>query len=115
MRETEFREWLEANGANSVSGRNTRVYAVKTIESNLGALGFSQSDLDAISIAVPNYLHHPLALKAFEAGLHVLCEKPIAMTAAQGDEMAADQAAVPSASGGGSSGPSTTPLPPYPP
>jgi len=48
-----------------------------------------QSDLDAISIAVPNYLHHPLTLKAFEAGLHVLCEKPIAMTAAQGDEMAA--------------------------
>ncbi len=48
MRETEFREWLEANGANSVSGRNTRVYAVKTIESNLGALGFSQSDLDAV-------------------------------------------------------------------
>ena len=48
MRETEFREWLEANGANSVSGRNTRIYAVKTIESNLGALGFSQSDLDAV-------------------------------------------------------------------
>jgi predicted dehydrogenase len=48
-----------------------------------------QSDLDAVSIAVPNFLHHPLALKAFEAGQHVLCEKPIAITVSQGEEMVA--------------------------
>jgi hypothetical protein len=39
MREAEFRQWLQANGANTDAGRNTRVHAVKTIERNLSALG----------------------------------------------------------------------------
>lgn len=45
--------------------------------------------LDAVSICVPNKFHHPLALAAFEAGCHVLCEKPMAMNAAEGREMLA--------------------------
>ena len=36
--------------------------------------------LDVVSIAVPTFLHAPIALAAFERGLHVLCEKPIART-----------------------------------
>lgn len=47
MQETEFRQWLQANGANSENGRNTRVFAVKKIESYLAALGSPHSDLDA--------------------------------------------------------------------
>ncbi|WP_422357006.1 AAA family ATPase [Qipengyuania flava] len=47
MRDQEFRDWLEANGANSAAGRNSRVHAVKTIEAKLGELGFSQPDLDS--------------------------------------------------------------------
>ncbi len=43
--------------------------------------------LDAVAIATPNYTHHPLTLKAFDAGLHVLCEKPLALNAAQAQEM----------------------------
>lgn len=46
MREEEFRYWLEANGANTENGRNTRVYAVRTIEKKLSDLGFSYADLD---------------------------------------------------------------------
>lgn len=34
--------------------------------------------LDAVSIGVPNALHAPIALAAFEHELHVLCEKPLA-------------------------------------
>lgn len=34
--------------------------------------------LDGISIASPNYLHAPMTLAALDAGLHVLCEKPMA-------------------------------------
>ncbi|WP_129658352.1 Gfo/Idh/MocA family protein [Rothia halotolerans] len=43
--------------------------------------------LDAVSIAVPTFLHAPIALAALERGLHVLCEKPIARTAEEGQSM----------------------------
>src|SRR2546425_2647179 len=39
----------------------------------------SGGGLDALVIATPNSLHHPQAMAAFEAGLHVICEKPLAM------------------------------------
>ena len=35
---------------------------------------FDRAELDAVSIAVPNKLHAPLTIAAFEHGLHVLCE-----------------------------------------
>ena len=43
--------------------------------------------LDIVSIATPNKFHKPLSLAAFKAGCHVLCEKPMAMSAAEGREM----------------------------
>jgi len=49
----------------------------------------ARGGLDALVIATPNSLHHPQALAAIEAGLHVVCEKPLAMDAAQAREMAA--------------------------
>src|SRR3546814_4638721 len=48
VRDKEFREWLEANGANTEAGRNTRSYAVRTVEAKLSELGFEQSTLDEI-------------------------------------------------------------------
>jgi predicted dehydrogenase len=47
------------------------------------------SNLDAVSIAVPNYLHAPIAIEALRRGLHVLCEKPMATTLAEAKEMVA--------------------------
>ncbi|BBQ82805.1 MULTISPECIES: AAA family ATPase [Enterobacteriaceae] len=46
MLEIEYREWLEARGAQALSARNTRVYAIKTIEKNLAALGSPYNDLN---------------------------------------------------------------------
>lgn len=49
----------------------------------------ADADIDAVSIAVPNHLHLPMALAAFEAGKHVLIEKPLARTVAEGEQMVA--------------------------
>lgn len=48
-------------------------------------------ELDAIYNPLPNNLHVPWSIKAARAGKHVLCEKPIALTAAQAAELAAVQ------------------------
>ncbi len=45
--------------------------------------------VDAVSITTPNGLHHPMALEAIRHGKHVWCEKPMALTLAQAEEMAA--------------------------
>jgi predicted dehydrogenase len=45
--------------------------------------------LDIACIATPNTFHKPLTLAAFEAGAHVLCEKPMAMNAKEAREMLA--------------------------
>ena len=48
------------------------------------------SDLfEAVVIATPNDTHHPFATRALRHGLHVLCEKPLALSLAQAEEMAA--------------------------
>jgi predicted dehydrogenase len=47
-----------------------------------------KENLDVVSVATPNKFHKPLTLAALEAGCHVLCEKPMAMNAAEAREMA---------------------------
>jgi predicted dehydrogenase len=44
---------------------------------------------DIVSIAVPTQFHFQVALDALDAGCHVLVEKPIAATVAEGNEMSA--------------------------
>src|SRR5262245_43417663 len=43
--------------------------------------------VDAITIAAPTHLHRDLALACIDCGVHVLVEKPIAATVAEGEEI----------------------------
>jgi predicted dehydrogenase len=43
--------------------------------------------LDVVSVATPNKFHMPLTVQALEAGCHVLCEKPMAMSAQEAQQM----------------------------
>lgn len=42
---------------------------------------------DIVSLAVPNFLHCPMAVQALDSGCHVLCEKPLARSAAEAQKM----------------------------
>jgi len=43
--------------------------------------------VNPINIALPNHLHQEWTTRAAQAGKHVPCEKPLAMAAAEWDEM----------------------------
>lgn len=44
-------------------------------------------DIDVVDIALPNYLHAPVALAAAQAGKIILCEKPLAISLAEAEAM----------------------------
>jgi len=47
----------------------------------------SSGEIDAVYIALPNNMHHEYTVRACRAGLNVLCEKPMAVTEAECEEM----------------------------
>jgi predicted dehydrogenase len=44
-------------------------------------------EIDAVLIATPHYDHPPIAVDAFRRGIHVLCEKPVAVTVGAAREL----------------------------
>ena len=66
---------LDESRARKVIGPRSTVEAETSLTSLL-----ARDDIDAIAIATPARSHAPIALAAFEAGKHVLVEKPLADT-----------------------------------
>ncbi len=84
-------------------GRNTEAvnqfaetWGYESVETDWHKL-IERKDIDAIDICVPNNLHKEIAMAAAEAGKMVLCEKPLAMNADEGQQMceAIERAGVP--------------------
>jgi myo-inositol 2-dehydrogenase/D-chiro-inositol 1-dehydrogenase/scyllo-inositol 2-dehydrogenase (NAD+) len=48
-----------------------------------------QKDVDAVVITTPTFTHAAITIDAAEAGKHILCEKPMALTLKEADEMIA--------------------------
>ena len=50
----------------------------------------AEAKLDAVSVTLPTYMHREYALKTLEAGVNVLCEKPMALNVEDGQAMLAE-------------------------
>ena len=46
-------------------------------------------DIDVIYVVLPNSMHHEFVLRAARAGKHVICEKPVAVSVKEAEEMVA--------------------------
>lgn len=70
-------------------------YVLGVLEKNTGVAAYTdyermlaEAELDAVVIATPSSAHAPMVRAAFERGLHVFCEKPLTLSAADSDELA---------------------------
>jgi len=106
MGRTHFQAWQGQEGAEvtAVCEANADVLANATaagnIEQQSGAVDLTgisvydnvdtmlaEAGLDAVSITLPTHLHPPFTIKALDAGVHVLCEKPMALNTDDCDAM----------------------------
>ena len=71
----------------------TRLGIAKAYDSYEALL--ADPEIDAIYNPLPNHLHVSWTIKALEAGKHVLCEKPIGLSAAEAEELVAAAARYP--------------------
>jgi len=69
-------------------------YVLGVLEKNTGVSAYgdyermlAEADLDAVVIATPSSSHAPMVRAAFERGLHVFCEKPLTLDAAESEEL----------------------------
>jgi predicted dehydrogenase len=46
-----------------------------------------QDGIEVVAIVTPNHLHHPIARAFLEAGIHVICDKPISRTVAEAEDL----------------------------
>ena len=70
---------------------------VKTLADRYGFTGYTayddynnaiaNCDCDLVDICMPNFLHHDVAIKAMHAGRNIICEKPLATTVEDAQDM----------------------------
>lgn len=78
-----------ADPAPGAAAKAAKEWDIPRVFESVDEMLASVSDLDAVSIIVPNKFHAPLALQCLRAGKHVFCEKPPGLNAAEVAEMVA--------------------------
>lgn len=63
-------------------------YGAKDVYTDYEKL-LADDEIDAVSVCTPNALHAPMTIAAFQAGKHVICEKPISTNASDAKKMVA--------------------------
>lgn len=74
-----------ADADEATANRSARLFGIKPYTNYREML--DQEKPQALVIAVPTVMHRDVALEAISRGIHVLVEKPIAFTVAEGEEM----------------------------
>jgi predicted dehydrogenase len=80
-------DWTDIKGNFGPPGEQVDLTGIATY-SNLDDL-LRDPQVDFVDISLPTALHADVAIKALEAGKHVLCEKPMALTLADCERMTA--------------------------
>ena len=86
---------LESDRVELVAAGNLRPASLQVLAQEFGIpktytdfdLMAQDAEIDAVLIGLPNYLHAPVTIQMLQAGKHVLCEKPMAMTVAEARRM----------------------------
>ena len=89
-------QWHDNKRSEIVGGADVFEDALADFRSRMGEDVFTttdyralldRADVDAIAVTAPDFLHEELACAALEAGKHVFCEKPLAITTAGCDRI----------------------------
>jgi predicted dehydrogenase len=84
---------VESVEAAAIAGRNVEAarqlgagFSISAIATDYREI-LRDPEIDAVHICTPNAQHFPMAKDAIEAGKHVLCEKPLATSVEEGEEL----------------------------
>ncbi len=77
---------VEVTGVVGSTAERARAKSVAPVYESYEAL-LADERVDVVHLTTPNHLHYPQVKQALEAGKHIVCEKPLAMTAAESAEL----------------------------
>ncbi len=78
---------MPSAGARSVSNWASRRALLRRLPDPVSRRGAAPDGIEVVSVTTPNNTHFAITKAALEAGLHVICEKPLCFTAEEAREL----------------------------